>query len=492
MLPVNCNQIPIASGVLSRKNSSNSDDGSCKSRSSKSSKRRSSSSINKQTPTATIPFPWKLHRILDEADAKGFNDVISWVPSENGFKVHKTKVFDDEIMPKYFDKTKYKSFQRQLNMWGFDRVGSGPYKGAYLHSCFVRGQPQLCESMQRTKIKGIHSKKLRKNSLNGDLLGGGSNHSRIEPLGRGSNHSMGDPLGGGSNHSSSSMATATSSNVSNIDAMNMDIRASIKASAQKLADLERQKEEIQRKLEMVSSKTMKQDSLEDDFYQPLPLFEGDSLLFGGSNFFFLEDGKPSEELAPQQRRRAGRRYSLELKAPDSDEYVLKELDDKNLWGGMDAGSNQSSDSNLEENMKHALNRIKQSSGFNSDIMAPTPLPPNLDVVTATTNISNRNSSLVIGFDKPRRRFSFLSTPVHNPFEKPLQIQQKPSSMSSDSMMYSDLKLGNINNKMMSMNMNTNDMMHMNMYNQNINYLNARQNSLSKLLKISSRPSMNAV
>jgi len=271
--------------------------------------------------------------------------------------------------------------------------------------------------------------------------------------------------------------------------MNMDIRASIKASAQKLADLERQKEEIQRKLEMVSSKTMKQDVLENDFYQPLPLFEGDSLLFGGSNFFFLEDGKPSEELAPQQRRRAGRRYSLELKAPDSDEYVLKELDDKNLWEAMDTGSNQSSDSNLEENMKHALNRIKQSSGFNSDIMAPTPLPPNLDVVTATTNISNRNSSLVIGFDKPRRRFSFLSTPVHNPFDKPLQIQQKPSSMSSDSMMYSDLKLGNINNKLMSMNMNTNDMMHMNMYNQNFN---ARQNSLSNLLKISSRPSMNAV
>eukprot|EP00536_Pseudo-nitzschia_multiseries_P006795 jgi/Psemu1/193912/e_gw1.149.33.1 len=99
--------------------------------------------------SATVPFPWKLHRILDDADAKGFNGVISWVPTNNGFKVHKPKVFDSDIMPKYFNHTKYKSFQRQLNMWGFDRVGSGPYKGAYLHRFFLRGKPELCDSMQR-------------------------------------------------------------------------------------------------------------------------------------------------------------------------------------------------------------------------------------------------------------------------------------------------------------------------------------------------------
>jgi hypothetical protein len=364
-------------------------------------------------------------------------------------------------MPKYFDKTKYKSFQRQLNMWGFDRVGSGPYKGAYLHSCFVRGQPQLCEQMQRTKIKGIHSKKLRKK---GDMLGG-SNHS---------GSSFGDPLGRGSNHSVSSVSSATPS-VSDIE-----IHASIKRAAEKVADLEQQKEEIQRKLELLSTQTSTMNmssqpqlpSTDDDVFSPLPLNEGDSLLFGGRNFFFVEDGKHTDKPSSQQRRRAGRRYSLELKGPDSDQYVLKELQGDYFRQGMDGGrSNQS---------------------FNDNFMSPTPLGPDgLDVVTATTNISNCNSALNIGLDKNTRRFSLLGTPVHNPFEK--THQRPPRHPITSSSMNSNMNSSN-NFNMMNMDAISNNMMnmHMNMKSFDVSnsFLNG-SNSLNNLLGMNSRPSLNA-
>ena len=482
MLQVDTSEIPISvtTSSLSRKNSSNSyssNGTSSLSRRDSSnsyasigslSRKNSSNSLQskqgkRQSPTSTIPFPWKLHRILDDADIKGFNDIISWVPSENGFKVHKTKQFDEDIMPKYFDKTKYKSFQRQLNMWGFDRVGSGPYKGAYLHSCFVRGQPQLCEQMQRTKIKGIHSKKLRKK---GDLSGG-SNHS----LG-GSSHSS---LGRGSNHSVTSISSATPS-ISDIE-----IHASIKRAAEKVADLEQQKEEIQRKLELLSTQTSAINvpsqplSLPEDDFSPLPLNEGDSLLFGGRNYFFSEDGKHTEKSSNQQRRRAGRRYSLELKGPDSGEYVLKELQNDYFQQGMGSGSN------------HDLNE---------NCMAPTPLGPDgFNVLTATTNISNRNSSLNIGLDMPTRRFSFLSTPVHNPFEKtnhrpprhPTTSSAMNSNMNSSSNNNNNFKMMNMDamtNNMMNMNMNMNSNMNTKPFDGSINYRNGR-NSLNNLLRMNS-------
>ena len=58
------------------------------------------------------------------------------------------------IFYRFFSQTKYPSFQRQLNLYGFSRFSHGPDKGAYYHHCFIKGHEQLVRSMQRTKIKG--------------------------------------------------------------------------------------------------------------------------------------------------------------------------------------------------------------------------------------------------------------------------------------------------------------------------------------------------
>lgn len=60
-----------------------------------------------------VPFPWKLHEMLDAADKEGFSATVSWLPDERSFKVFQTEIFVRDIMPKWFRQTKYKSFQRQ-------------------------------------------------------------------------------------------------------------------------------------------------------------------------------------------------------------------------------------------------------------------------------------------------------------------------------------------------------------------------------------------
>ena len=57
-------------------------------------------------------------------------------------------------MPFFFSSCKYRTFQRSLQMWGFALVSAGPEKGAYFHPSFIQGNPHLCYSMTRVKVKG--------------------------------------------------------------------------------------------------------------------------------------------------------------------------------------------------------------------------------------------------------------------------------------------------------------------------------------------------
>ncbi|KAL3929900.1 MAG: hypothetical protein SGBAC_012006 [Bacillariaceae sp.] len=99
-----------------------------------------------------LPFPYKLHAMLDNAAEGGYEDIVSWA-GDNGFQVHDKDAFVEKIIPKYFSQTKYRSFQRLLNMWGFERLREGPRKGAVYHEQFQRGNPSLCGSMKCQKIK---------------------------------------------------------------------------------------------------------------------------------------------------------------------------------------------------------------------------------------------------------------------------------------------------------------------------------------------------
>jgi hypothetical protein len=102
----------------------------------------------------SLQFPWKLHEMLNDAEIEGFTSIVSWLPDYNSFKVHDQKAFTSQIMARYFRQTRYKSFQRQLNIWCFQRIAKGAGRGGYMHALFVRTKPSLCYSMKRTKNKG--------------------------------------------------------------------------------------------------------------------------------------------------------------------------------------------------------------------------------------------------------------------------------------------------------------------------------------------------
>jgi len=101
--------------------------------------------------SSKLPFVWKLYEMLEDVEINDQQDIVSWVEDGKAFKVHKMKAFVDEIIPKYFRQSKYKSFQRQLYFYDFHRVPGGPNAGAYSHPKFQKGVKTLCLSMMPKK-----------------------------------------------------------------------------------------------------------------------------------------------------------------------------------------------------------------------------------------------------------------------------------------------------------------------------------------------------
>lgn len=89
-------------------------------------------------------FPQKLMAVLDNDQ---MSDIVTWLPHGKGFIILQKKRFASEVMPLYFKHSKFTSFTRKLNRWGFTRVTRGPESGAYYHKYFQRGDHHMCLQM---------------------------------------------------------------------------------------------------------------------------------------------------------------------------------------------------------------------------------------------------------------------------------------------------------------------------------------------------------
>lgn len=104
----------------------------------------------------TVPFPMKLYDMLQHIDLNEpeLASIVSWQPHGRCFVVKKIKEFTSEVLPRFFDQKKYASFQRQLNLYGFNRLTTGPDRGSYYHEMFLRSKKLLCRAIYRKKVKG--------------------------------------------------------------------------------------------------------------------------------------------------------------------------------------------------------------------------------------------------------------------------------------------------------------------------------------------------
>ena len=98
-----------------------------------------------------------LHRALAELELiDGGKSIATFLPAGRSFYIKNQALFAAHVLPVFFPKMKgFASFQRQLNLYDFRRVGGvGLDRGAYRHELFARDYPAMSCRMRRTKIKG--------------------------------------------------------------------------------------------------------------------------------------------------------------------------------------------------------------------------------------------------------------------------------------------------------------------------------------------------
>jgi hypothetical protein len=94
--------------------------------------------------------------MLEDMATTGHESIVSWQPHGMSFRVHLPEAFANTVMPRYFLKqTKYRSFLRQLHIYGFQRIaGKGRDRGAYFHDMFIRSKKSMSFQMTPQKLKG--------------------------------------------------------------------------------------------------------------------------------------------------------------------------------------------------------------------------------------------------------------------------------------------------------------------------------------------------
>ena len=184
------------------------------------------------------PFPVKLYHILEESEAYGH--ILRWTKDQRAFVILQPVLFESDVMPRYFVMTKYCSFTRKLNKYGFKRFAmperqrenagsekkdtSTPTKShpmtsivqedlpgcVYAHETFYRGNLSKIYLMRNTQLSSKKKKTISETLLNSKTSDAGAGrssvgtyHSSINSCGRTCNTSVAN--------SSVSMGAATAS-----------------------------------------------------------------------------------------------------------------------------------------------------------------------------------------------------------------------------------------------------------------------------------------
>ncbi|KAK1732904.1 heat shock factor family protein [Skeletonema marinoi] len=105
-------------------------------------------------------FPFKLYEMLEYACDSEFISSLSWSADGSAFVIHDKDVMMNGLAPMFFKQTKFRSFTRQLNIWGFVRTETiGGVRGGWQHENFLSGRPDLLKGIERTEVKSKSASK---------------------------------------------------------------------------------------------------------------------------------------------------------------------------------------------------------------------------------------------------------------------------------------------------------------------------------------------
>ncbi|KAL7463057.1 hypothetical protein ACHAXS_003435, partial [Conticribra weissflogii] len=77
------------------------------------------------------------------------SSIICWMSHGRSWRIINTREFELQVIPLYFEHSKFSSFIRQAKGWGFRRICEGGHKNCYYNEYFLRGLPHLIKKMPR-------------------------------------------------------------------------------------------------------------------------------------------------------------------------------------------------------------------------------------------------------------------------------------------------------------------------------------------------------
>lgn len=107
-------------------------------------------------------FPFRLHYLLSQASQLRIDDTLAWHPSGEKFIIYNQAKFVANILPNIFKQTKFASFRRQLNAYGFERemnqkrsLNNPNSVLVYFHKDFKKDDPVGCGRIPRRRTNQI-------------------------------------------------------------------------------------------------------------------------------------------------------------------------------------------------------------------------------------------------------------------------------------------------------------------------------------------------
>jgi hypothetical protein len=110
-------------------------------------------------------FPTRLYNMLENAEKEGYDHLIRWSSDGKSFKIHDSWNHKAivAILKRNFNQTRFKSFLRQLQVYGFERLFKGESQGECSHPMFVRGRQDLLYKKSIEEFQDAANDKIKRN-----------------------------------------------------------------------------------------------------------------------------------------------------------------------------------------------------------------------------------------------------------------------------------------------------------------------------------------